>query len=134
MIVTFRKLTIAVASAALLGAAGLASAAQPSAHRAPAAVQYQQRSHAPAPAPRARARANQQRGHMRPASARYQRGGHVPRAWQRSPTRVVTHWRQYQRLYQPPVGYRWVRGDQGDALLVAVTTGVIVGIVAHVFL
>ena len=42
----------------------------------------------------------------------------------------VTGWRS-QRLRQPPRGYRYVHSDNGDFLLVAVTTGVIASILAN---
>lgn len=83
----------------------------------------------------ARRHAPQARRHVRPApqarhARRYYRGGHLPRAWHRSP-RVVHNWHAYRGLYQPPRGYYWVRGDSGDMLLVAITTGVIAGIIAN---
>ena len=53
----------------------------------------------------------------------YKRGGHVPSEY-RGGSYVVTDWRS-QRLRQPPRGYRYVRSDNGDFLLVAITTGII---------
>ena len=43
---------------------------------------------------------------------------------------VVTDWRR-DRLREPPRGYHWVRSDNGDFLLVAITTGVIVDLLLN---
>jgi len=52
----------------------------------------------------------------------YKRGGYLPVEYR---TRyVVTDWRR-DRLREPPRGYHWVRSDNGDFLLVAITTGII---------
>lgn len=59
----------------------------------------------------------------------YKRGGHVPSEY-RGDSYVVTDWRS-QHLRQPPRGYHYVRSDNGDFLLVAITTGVIASILAH---
>ncbi len=59
----------------------------------------------------------------------YKRGGHVPSEY-RGRTYVVNDWRG-QHLRQPPRGYHYVRSDNGDFLLVAITTGVIASILAH---
>lgn len=40
---------------------------------------------------------------------------------------VVSDWRS-EHLREPPRGYNWVRSDNGDLLLVAITIGVITGI------
>lgn len=57
----------------------------------------------------------------------YKQGGRLPRAyWGKQ--YVVSNWRAY-RLRPPPRGYHWVRSNNGDYLLVAVTTGVIASIV-----
>ena len=58
----------------------------------------------------------------------YKRGGHVPAEY-RGGSYVVTDWRSHH-LRQPPRGYRYVRSDNGDFLLVAVTTGIIASILA----
>jgi Ni/Co efflux regulator RcnB len=58
----------------------------------------------------------------------YKRGGHLPPAY-RGDHYVVTDWR-HARLRQPPRGYHWVRSDNGDYLLVAITTGLIASIIA----
>jgi Ni/Co efflux regulator RcnB len=58
----------------------------------------------------------------------YRRGGYVPVEYR---TRyVVTDWR-YDRLREPPRGYHWVRSDNGDFLLVAIATGVIVDLILN---
>ena len=59
----------------------------------------------------------------------YKRRGRVPSAY-RGNQYVVTDWRA-DHLRQPPRGYHWVRSDNGDFLLVAVTTGVIASIIAQ---
>ena len=53
----------------------------------------------------------------------YKKGGTVPRDY-RDNRYVVTDW-QSEHLREPPRGYHWVRSDNGDFLLVAITTGVI---------
>ena len=58
----------------------------------------------------------------------YKRGGHMPSEY-RGGSYVVTDWRS-QRLRQPPRGYHYVRSDNGDFLLVAITTGIIASILA----
>ncbi len=45
----------------------------------------------------------------------------------RGPTYVVQNYGHY-RLRHPPRGYRWVRADNNDFLLVAVATGIILDI------
>ncbi|MGA9851662.1 MAG: RcnB family protein [Gammaproteobacteria bacterium] len=59
----------------------------------------------------------------------YKKGGRLPAAY-RGRSYMVTDWR-VRHLRQPPRGYQWVRSDNGDFLLVAITTGVIISIVAH---
>ena len=53
----------------------------------------------------------------------YRRGGRVPADY-RGGRYVVTDWR-HDHLREPPRGYHWVRSDNGDFLLVAITTGII---------
>ena len=58
----------------------------------------------------------------------YRRGGYLPVEYR---TRyVVTDWRR-DHLREPPRGYHWVRSDNGDFLLVAITTGVIMDILLN---
>lgn len=59
----------------------------------------------------------------------YKRGGRVPVDY-RSGNYVVSDWRG-NHLRQPPRGYHWVRSDNGDFLLIAVSTGIIASILAH---
>lgn len=58
----------------------------------------------------------------------YKKGGHVPREY-RGGSYVVTDWR-VRHLRQPPRGYHYVRSDNGDFLLVAISTGIIISILA----
>ncbi|MEW9572901.1 RcnB family protein [Rhodanobacter sp. Si-c] len=53
----------------------------------------------------------------------YKKGGVMPNDY-RNNRYVVSDWRS-EHLREPPQGYHWVRSDNGDFLLVAVTTGVI---------
>jgi Ni/Co efflux regulator RcnB len=53
----------------------------------------------------------------------YKKGGTVPVEY-RDNRYVVTDW-QSEHLREPPRGYHWVRSDNGDFLLVAISTGVI---------
>jgi Ni/Co efflux regulator RcnB len=59
----------------------------------------------------------------------YKRGGHVPREY-RTGRYVVTDWHR-ENLRQPPRGYHWVRSDNGDFLLVAVATGIVMDLLLH---
>jgi Ni/Co efflux regulator RcnB len=58
----------------------------------------------------------------------YKKGGHVPAEYNGG-NYAVADWRA-NHLRQPPRGYHYVRSDNGDFLLVAVTTGVIASIIA----
>jgi Ni/Co efflux regulator RcnB len=42
---------------------------------------------------------------------------------------VVSDWNRY-RLKPPPRGYQYIRSDNGDFLLAAITTGAILSIIA----
>ncbi|MGB3747375.1 MAG: RcnB family protein [Rhodanobacter sp.] len=59
----------------------------------------------------------------------YRRGGYLPVEY-RSTRYVVYDWRD-ARLREPPRGYHWVRSDNGDFLLVAIATGVIVDLLLN---
>ncbi|BFI96661.1 MAG: RcnB family protein [Rhodanobacter sp.] len=59
----------------------------------------------------------------------YKRGGYLPVDY-RSSRYVVYDWRA-AHLREPPRGYHWVRSDDGDFLLVAITTGVIVDLLLN---
>ena len=58
----------------------------------------------------------------------YHRGGYLPVEYRNR--YVVTDWRR-DRLREPPRGYHWVRSDNGDFLLVAITTGVITDLILN---
>ena len=58
----------------------------------------------------------------------YKRGGHMPVEY-RTTRYYVNDYRVYH-LRQPPRGYRWVRSDNGDFLMVAIATGIIASIMA----
>jgi Ni/Co efflux regulator RcnB len=58
----------------------------------------------------------------------YKKGGRLPQSY-RGRQYVVSDWRG-AHLRPPPRGYHWVHSDNGDFLLVAVTTGVIASIIA----
>ena len=59
----------------------------------------------------------------------YRRGGYLPVEYRRR-RYVVYDWRD-AHLREPPPGYHWVRSDDGDYLLVAITTGVIVDLLLN---
>lgn len=61
-----------------------------------------------------------------PRGGWYRRGGYVPVEYRES-RYVITDWRG-ERLREPPRGYHWVRGDDGQFLLVAIASGVIADI------
>lgn len=56
----------------------------------------------------------------------YKRGGYIPVEY-RDRRYVVEDWQTYH-LRRPPYGYRYVRGDDGQFLLVAIASGVIADI------
>ena len=71
-----------------------------------------------------------------PPAAYYGRPGYNPgyRAWRRGdymPGYYRNSYRdvdwRYYRLREPPRGYRWVRDDRGEFLLVGIATGLILG-------
>jgi len=62
-------------------------------------------------------------------SHRWVRGERLPRAYYGSP--YVIDYRAY-RLHAPPRGYHWVRVD-GDAILAAVATGIVLDTVFDAF-
>ena len=59
----------------------------------------------------------------------YKKGGRVPSEY-RGSHYVVSNWRS-AHLRPPPRGYHWVRSDNGDFLLVAISTGIIASIIAN---
>ncbi|NML94758.1 RcnB family protein [Novosphingobium olei] len=50
----------------------------------------------------------------------------------RAPNYRVVDYRQYRRLGPPPRGYHWVRSGN-DALLVAISSGIIASVIANNF-
>lgn len=64
-------------------------------------------------------------GHWVPPGHRWERGHRYY-----GPVYVVRDYRTY-RLRPPPRGYHWVRGDDGQYLLVAIATGIILDIALH---
>lgn len=58
----------------------------------------------------------------------YKRGGRVPVVY-RTDRYYVSDWHR-EHLREPPRGYRWVRSDDGEFLMIAVATGIIVDIFA----
>jgi Ni/Co efflux regulator RcnB len=58
----------------------------------------------------------------------YKRGGRIPPSY-RDRRYVVSDWNRY-RLKPPPRGYQYIRSDNGDFLLAAITTGAILSIIA----
>jgi Ni/Co efflux regulator RcnB len=77
----------------------------------------------PPPAPRYRGMYDQGRH-----EGWYKRGGRIPPQYRRG-SYVVTDWRRY-RLPPPQRGYQYIRSDNGDFLLAAITTGAILSIMA----
>jgi Ni/Co efflux regulator RcnB len=69
-----------------------------------------------------------QRRDYRPAWQQWRRGDRLSQ-YHRSHYREVD-WRR-ERLRQPPRGYRYVRDDRGEVLLVAIATGVILSILLN---
>lgn len=67
--------------------------------------------------------------HYQPPPPRWVRGQRYSDHY-RGPVYVVNDYRGY-RLRQPPRGYRWIRDDRGDFLLVAIATGIIADLVLN---
>lgn len=60
----------------------------------------------------------------------WRRGDYLPGAYY-APRYIVRDYRAY-RLYAPPRGYHWVRVD-GDVVLAAIASGLVVGVVSNLF-
>ena len=60
---------------------------------------------------------------VRAANPRWSRGDRLPEQY-RQDQYAVSDWRQHG-LRQPPRGYRWVRNDNNDFFLAAISTGLI---------
>lgn len=80
---------------------------------------YQARPHAQQPVQPSRPNYGRP-GHLNPQFARGQR---APEQY-RQPQYFVSDWQQRQ-LRRPPSGYRWVRNDNNQFLLIAIATGII---------
>lgn len=82
-------------------------------------------------APIAASAQNHGRDHGRPAPQqswkKWRKGERFDRSHARNYQEV--DYRKYRGLRAPPRGYRWVRSDN-DAVLVAITTGVIASVIA----
>ena len=81
------------------------------------------------------------RGHYDRGHDRGWHGGPPPHAhvwargqrykdYYRGPVYVVNDYPRYH-VRQPPRGYRWVRDDRGNLLMVAIATGIIADLVLH---
>lgn len=73
------------------------------------------------------AEAAAQHRHRAPAVHHWARGQHFDRY--HAPNYAVIDYRRYHRLHAPPRGYRWVRSGD-DAVLVAISTGIIASVIA----
>lgn len=60
--------------------------------------------------------------------ARYYRGGYLPYEY-RQPAYYVNDWQSVHGLYAPPSGHQWMHVGN-DFLLVAITTGLIAGLLS----
>jgi Ni/Co efflux regulator RcnB len=60
---------------------------------------------------------------------RWQRGEWLPPAYRARYYYVPDYGRYGYRMYAPPPGCRWVRDDDGDLLLMAVATGLVLDVV-----
>jgi Ni/Co efflux regulator RcnB len=58
-------------------------------------------------------------------------GGHWERGHRYDGRVVIVNDYRTRRLREPPRGYHWVRADNNDLLLVAITTGIIADIVSQ---
>lgn len=72
--------------------------------------------------------AMQRRSDYRPAWQNWRRGERLP-SYYRSHYRTVDY--RSAHLRAPPRGYHYVRDDRGELLLVAITTGIILSILAN---
>ncbi len=61
---------------------------------------------------------------------RYSRGDRVPEQYRQNQQYVVSDWQQ-RHLKKPPRGYHWVRDDNNNYFLAAVTTGIILDLLLN---
>lgn len=75
-------------------------------------------------------RGDQGRGHQAyQTQHHWARGQRIPTQY-RSSRYVVTDYNRYH-LRRPPRGYHWVRDDNGNFLMVAITTGIITSLLLN---
>ena len=67
---------------------------------------------------------------VRMTSPRFSRGDRLPDQYRRNRQYVVSDWQQ-RHLRRPPRGYHWVRDDNDNYFLAAVTTGVILDLLLN---
>jgi Ni/Co efflux regulator RcnB len=67
---------------------------------------------------------------VRMSTPRYSRGDRVPDQYRSNKQYVVNDWQQ-RHLRRPPRGYHWVRDDNNNYFLAAVTTGVILDLLLN---
>ena len=66
---------------------------------------------------------------VRMGTPHYSRGDRVPTQYQQNQY-VVSDWQQ-RKLRKPPRGYHWVRNDNNDYFLAAITTGIIADLILN---
>jgi Ni/Co efflux regulator RcnB len=74
-------------------------------------------------------RDDQHDAHAQPQHEAWQRGHAVPEKY-RANSYVVTDYKT-RHLREPPRGYHWIRDEDNNFLLVAISTGVIADLVNH---
>ena len=67
---------------------------------------------------------------VRMSSPRFSRGDRVPDQYRTNQQYAVNDWQQ-RNLRRPPRGYHWVRDDNNNYFLAAVTTGVILDLLLN---
>jgi Ni/Co efflux regulator RcnB len=67
---------------------------------------------------------------VRMSAPRWSRGDRVPDQYRGNQQYVVNDWQQ-RNLRRPPRGYHWVRDDNNNYFLAAVTTGVILDLLLN---
>jgi len=67
---------------------------------------------------------------VRMSQPRFSRGDRVPDQYRNNRQYVVNDWQQ-RHLRKPPRGYHWVRDDNNNYFLAAVTTGVILDLLLN---
>jgi Ni/Co efflux regulator RcnB len=73
---------------------------------------------------------NRNNSGVRMTQPRYSRGDRVPDQYRNNKQYVVNDWQQ-RHLRKPPRGYHWVRDDNNNYFLAAVTTGVILDLLLN---